>query len=237
MSSLQYQRLRVVGRILTAFLLGFLVLSSIGGVVSSSDLLPSSLRSQPWVEGFLNHTTMWFVSLILVLIISKGKLLTYGFCKGKDYRWAMMIILGTATGIALEGVLEVIPHGSVTLLPDYTFGQTVMFVWLYASISEEIFTRGLIQGFLAPLARYNVLISGVRISLPVFVGALFFGLMHAAILTTGASLLPVICYVMFAMVLGLIAGYYRERTGSLIPAITVHIFGNIGGYCMAILLK
>ncbi|MCK5599585.1 CPBP family intramembrane metalloprotease [bacterium] len=30
--------------------------------------------------------------------------------------------------------------------------------------------------------------------------------------------------------MGLFAGYYREKTGSLIPAILIHISANIGGY-------
>ncbi|MCK4302206.1 MAG: CPBP family intramembrane metalloprotease [candidate division Zixibacteria bacterium] len=41
---------------------------------------------------------------------------------------------------------------------------------------------------------------------------------------------------MFASVLGFIAGYQREKTGSLIPAIMVHMFGNIGGYCTGLLV-
>ena len=237
MSTMKYQRLRVVGRILTAVLLGFIVLSSTGVVVSNADLLPFTISSQPWLEGFLSHTAMWFLSLILILIISKGKLRGYGFCVGKNYRIATMVTLGAITGIVLEVVLRVIPHGTAVLELDYTFAQTVLFVWLYASISEEIFTRGLIQGFLAPLARYKMSFANVRISLPVLVGALFFGLMHLAILTTGMAWLPVLCYVVFASVLGVIAGYQRELTGSIIPAIIVHMFGNIGGYATSMFLK
>jgi membrane protease YdiL (CAAX protease family) len=35
--------------------------------------------------------------------------------------------------------------------------------------------------------------------------------------------------VFLAGLLGLIAGYYREKTGSLIPAILIHAFFDIGG--------
>ena len=237
MSALRNQRLRVAGRILAAVFLGILVLSSIGGVVSNADVLPLAIRSRPWTEGFLSHTTMWFVSLILILIISKGKLRTYGFCIGRGYRLATMFILGTATGIALEGILKAIPNGASSLQLNYTFGQTVLFVWLYASFSEEIFTRGLIQGFLSSLSQCRISFSRVQISLPVLVSALFFGLMHLAILTTGVAWLPVLCYVVFASVLGIIAGYQREQTGSIVPAIIVHMFGNIGGHCASMLLK
>jgi membrane protease YdiL (CAAX protease family) len=237
MSDLKYRRLRVAGRILAAVFLGFLVLSSVGVIISIAHIRQLAILSQPWAEGFLSHTSMWLFSLILILIVSKGKLRSYGFCVGNEYRMATMIILGTFTGIALEVVLKAIPNSATSIELNYTFTQTILFVWMYASISEEVLTRGLIQSFLAPLSRYKMSFASVRISLPVLVSALFFGLMHLGLLTTGAAWPPVLCYVIFASVLGLIAGYQRERTGSIIPAIIVHIFGNIGGYCMSMLLK
>ncbi len=41
--------------------------------------------------------------------------------------------------------------------------------------------------------------------------------------------LTVFNIVFFGFILGLFAGYYRERSGSIIPAIIVHILFNIGG--------
>ena len=143
-----------------------------------------------------------------------------------------IIIPGTIAGLALTTVLHLLPEGSDTFHPDYSFAQTIIFIWFYASVSEEILTRGLIQSFLIPLSGHGFDVFGVRISLPVITGALFFGLMHAALLTTGMALYPVISIVVFATILGLIAGFQREQTGSLIPAILVHAFGNIGAYCM-----
>lgn len=45
----------------------------------------------------------------------------------------------------------------------------------------------------------------------------------------GAGGYQVLITVFFAFVLGLVAGYQRERTGSLVPAIMVHMFANVGG--------
>lgn len=229
-----HRRLRIVGRVLVAVLLGFIVLNIIATVVMKSDFLPATILSQPWAEGALSHTTMWLVSLILILIISKGRLSTFGFRLGRNYHWTPMIALGVVTGVVLTIISNMLPETSNSFLQDYSFAQTVIFVWLYASICEEILTRGLIQSFLSPLTMYGISISGLRISLPVLVGAFFFGLMHLGLLTIGVGLLQVINIVAFATVLGVIAGYYREQTGSLIPAIIVHMFGNIGSYCMGI---
>lgn len=226
-----HQRLRAVGRVLVAVLLGFVVLNIIVVAVMKSDFLPVAIQSQPWSEGALSHTMMWLVSLMLISIISKGRLSSYSIQLGRDYRWTPMIIQGLAAGAVFAVMLNVIPVSSNALLPDYSFAQTVIFVWLYASISEEVLTRGLIQGFLTPLTKYGISIYGLRISLPILVGALFFGLMHLGLLTTGVDLLPVMILVASATVLGVIAGYHCEQTGSLIPAIIVHMFGNIGGYC------
>lgn len=212
--------------------MGVFVLNSVAVVVFNSDRLPSTIQSQPWYEGFLSHTTMWMISMILILIVSKGRLRSFGFCWGKKYRTAQIIIPGTVAGLAMATVLYMFPEGSDSFQLDYSFTQTVIFVWLYASVGEEILTRGLIQSFLIPLAEYGFSVFGVRISLPVLTGALFFGLMHAALLTTGMALFPVIIIVVFASMVGLIAGYQREQTGSLIPAIIVHALGNVGGSCI-----
>jgi membrane protease YdiL (CAAX protease family) len=56
---------------------------------------------------------------------------------------------------------------------------------------------------------------------------LFFGFMHFVLIKSmGPAAIPVI---LLAVVLGLVAARYRERTGSLLPAIIVHALFNIGG--------
>jgi membrane protease YdiL (CAAX protease family) len=63
--------------------------------------------------------------------------------------------------------------------------------------------------------------------MPVIVSALFFGAMHLVLVKSmGLAAVPIILVVVF---LGLVAARYRERTGSLLPAIIVHALFNIGG--------
>lgn len=227
---------RTAGRIFVAILLGLIVLNFTALIILKSDLLPQLMTAHVWSNGFLSHTAMWVISLILMLVISKGSLRAGGFCLGKNYNFPAMITAGIATGVVFTLVLKTLSNSETVFMPDYNFGQTVIFIWFYASFSEEILTRGLIQSFLAPLAPYGLSISSVRISIPVIVSALFFGLMHLGLLTTGMELLPVLIIVLFAAVLGVFAGYYREKTGSLLPAIIIHTFGNIGGYCATLLV-
>jgi membrane protease YdiL (CAAX protease family) len=104
--------------------------------------------------------------------------------------------------------------------------QIVVFVWIYASICEETLTRGLLQTLLKGDARVGA--AATRwLSMPVIVSALFFGAMHLVLVKSmGPSAVPVI---LLAVFLGLVAARYRERTGSLLPAIIVHALFNIGG--------
>ena len=105
---------------------------------------------------------------------------------------------------------------------------TILGIWIYASICEEIFTRGLLQTWLSPLAKHRIcLLHRWPLSVPVLLSGLFFAAMHIVL---WPKLGPATLVVMFlAAILGLIAGYYREKTGSLIPAILIHSFFDIGG--------
>ena len=62
------------------------------------------------------------------------------------------------------------------------------------------------------------------LSLPVIVSGLFFGLMHIVAIPMMGPMV-----VVFTSFAGCVAAYYREQTGSLIPAILIHAFFNIGG--------
>ena len=110
---------------------------------------------------------------------------------------------------------------------NLTRGQTILFIWIYASTCEEIFVRGLLQGYLAPLERHKITLVGKQISAPVPLCAIFFGAMHVVLWPRigPQAIVPMI----LATGLGLVAGYYREKTGSLLPAIFVHALFNVGG--------
>jgi membrane protease YdiL (CAAX protease family) len=62
------------------------------------------------------------------------------------------------------------------------------------------------------------------LSLPVIFGGLYFGMMHIVAIKRMGPLV-----ILFTTLLGLVAGYYREKTKSLIPAIIIHALFNIGG--------
>ncbi len=187
------------------------------------------MQTNLWLVLFINHTAMLILSIIIMLVVSKVKLGRYGFKRARNVHLKQVVSWGLGLGIISTLIETSLPGAGSVVLGELSFLQTVVFVWLYASISEEVFIRGLIQSSLLPLTKYGFTMFGRRVSFPVLISALLFGLMHLMQSAMGVEGYQVLIVVAFAFVLGIIAGYQRERTGSLVPAIMVHMCANVGG--------
>jgi len=176
---------------------------------------------------FVTHSVMLALTVVAMWLLSKGRFHVYGFTKGayESSPRILMWVLPTAVLSILAAVAS--PGGQGAGGPGgFTKLQIVIFIWVYASISEEVLTRGLLQTLVSGNAKVGAALLP-RLSLPVLVSGLFFGAMHLVLLKSmGPAAVPVI---LLAVFLGLVAAWYRERTGSLLPAIIVHALFNIGG--------
>src|SRR5262249_52939981 len=102
----------------------------------------------------------------------------------------------------------------------------VLYFGLAAPIQEEVIFRGLLQTTLSnDLATKNLSVS-VRNAVPVALVALLFAVIH---LKVG----PLTAF--FALILGILAGELRRRSGSLIPAILTHSIFNAAALYVVIL--
>ncbi|MCP4632355.1 MAG: CPBP family intramembrane metalloprotease [candidate division Zixibacteria bacterium] len=227
--------MKTVLRIVIAVLMGMLVLA-ISSTVAMI-LLEQVGESYNWIIGPITHTAMLLLSLLIIVLLSKGKLSAYGiktvsFKQVKSPVFVSLIAAPVAIAVA-SGIAYLLgfhlPSDETHPAGAMTFTQQIVFVWIYASICEEFLSRGLIQGYLTPLIVYRVKFFKFHISIPILVAALFFGLQHLALLTVGVDTFSVFVIVFAGTILGLIAGYYREITGSILPAIVVHILFNIWG--------
>lgn len=172
---------------------------------------------------FVTHSFMLVLSIAAIALISKGRLDLYGFTKGA-YKFSPRILLWVLpmAVISFVGALAS-PHGRAFI--ELTKAQTIVFVWVYASICEETLVRGLLQTLLSRTAKAGAA-AGRWLSMPVVVSGLFFGAMHITLVKQiGHAAVPAI---LMATFLGLVAARYREKTGSLLPAIIVHALFNIG---------
>ena len=226
--------MKVVFRIFLSVLLGFFVLA-VSGIFESITAFVQLRKSHPWLP--ITHTVILILSFILIYLFSKGRISTYGLKMLKIKFLKQPLLIGTVVGIVAGGLILLLPTKGIGFLEKFSFLQVVVFIWIYASISEELLTRGFIQSFLEPLIKYRVNLFKFYISVPMFVGALFFGLMHLGLLAMNVDKFFVLLVVFFAIVLGLAAGYYRETTGSIIPSIVIHMLFNVWGTIIGLLGK
>jgi membrane protease YdiL (CAAX protease family) len=130
--------------------------------------------------------------------------------------------LGAAASIL---VLASGGKGLQVALGPMTLWQLVLVIWIWSSLSEEIFTRGWLQGALHPWR--DTMLAGFP--LPAAVSGLVFGAMHLSLFAKGVDAISALVIVLAATTLGLWAGVVRERSGSILPPLAAHIAFNVGG--------
>ena len=221
-------------KIIGAVMLGIVVLfvSSILAIIGVG-ILPDPIDSMFGIA-FFTHSGMLVLSIIIGHFLTKGNLSEYGFKKPSDFNYVRIISIGLGFGIIVGIVRIMISGGVVDTFEDYISVEIILGVWIYASIAEEILTRGLIQGYLSTHSKSGLQISSIFLSIPVLVGAFFFGFMHLATLTLGLDFITVVTTVIAATFVGIVAGYYCEKTDSLVASILIHMLFNIAGSLVAI---
>jgi len=217
-------------RTILAIVLGLLVLMILGQSMMSISKSTQLFENFPMIDKTFTHTAMLVLAVFFMLILNKGNLRSYGFTWSLNFPLTKTILVSLLIGLIMALLQNLFVTSKVELPVDnYSFLESILYIWVWASICEEVLTRGLIQGFLDPLKHIGLTVFKHHISLPVIVGALFFGAMHLAMLTMGADIKMVLLIVFFSIILGVIAGYLKEKTNSLVPAILVHFCFNVGG--------
>lgn len=206
--------------------LGIAVTAVVGALaLLASQALPLPKRSFV-ASGFVTHTVMLLLSLAVIWVFQRAKFADFGFTTA-TYRFRASILLWVVPTAILSLLTLLAPAGREAPAPFARFSelQVVVFVWIYSSVCEEVLTRGLLQTLISPHPHTP---STPRVlTTPVVVSALFFAAMHLVLVPSmgPAAAVPIV----LALFLGLVAGYYRQATGSLVPAILVHALFNIGG--------
>lgn len=217
-------------RTLAAVALGLLVMVAVAAMATVFGITSATQESKPWLGPLVVHSTMLAASLLIIGIITRGRFPVYGFKLPAGWSWVSRAgALSVAIGVLGSAVLRILPSQGLPDVPGLSFAQVVLFVWIYASICEEVLARGLVQGFASPLGNRGVSLFGIKLSLPVLTGAGFFALIHVPALGPGIHPLTLVVFLLFVATAGSVAGWFRERTGSLLPAIGVHALFNITG--------
>lgn len=221
------QWLRLPGAVLLAALV-FIPAGALSQAIGRT--IPEGWAWGEWLSTSIFQLLMAAVAMLIMLIIGRGRLGRFGFRLGSDLPVrAVVIAVFAMEALVTLAFLPFPEKGPGHFAGDFSFLQTVLGVWLIASTCEEIVTRGLVQGFLEPLSGRGVRIARLHLSVPVIAAAVLFSAMHVPLLVMGIDTALGVQILVATFGLGLIAGYYRERTGSLLPAILAHMLANAFG--------
>lgn len=172
-----------------------------------------------------------FYALLLSAILTKGKIFKHGYRFVKNNYLIKVLSIVFISEIIISIIFSFFPiTGKEQFDTKWSFLQFGFGVWIIASTTEELLCRGLVQSYLEPLQKYKLRIKSINLSLPVIISALFFMLMHSTLVMDGMDKILYIKLLVATLSLGLIAGYFREKSGSVIPAIIAHSFANICCY-------
>ena len=235
--------MRVFSTILIAIALLLIVDLPVRGILAAfSSVLASAAW---WVKPLIRQSIGITITLILMIVINRGiDFHKYGFrFSGNLNIWKSIIyapllfVLSLIIGGIFAGLITALAGPTAT----YDFGnmnllQTIIKVWILASICEEIIFRGLILTYLSTRIYTSFSIFRIRITHATLVAAIFFSLAHFMLLLKGAGGAQMAFIAVMTFILGIGAGYFREKTGSLVPAIIIHMLFNICGEIMGSLV-
>jgi membrane protease YdiL (CAAX protease family) len=244
-STFSISQLRVrIGPILAIIGLGFLVLipgAFANGWVRHILGLERGM-AMPWLAHYVDHAVMLVISLVLIAWLCKGHFSEYGLQrpKGKSYVLAA-IAWGTFFGILMTVVdyfpqiLARIPPPDNLPLSAASMAGWLGFEFIFVGFCEEIPFRGLLQTFLMRrtsgrirLGKFDMHIAGVIL-------AMLFALAHI----TNFWQRPfwfALAQQIYALALGILYAYWREKSGSLLASIIGHNFSDGVEYALMFLM-
>lgn len=216
------------GLVLT--LIAFLLSSYAGGLIKlNNDFFPPTFLGQ-----------LFMMILAIALIYSLRKYVNYKIAWPKFITTLKPILFGFLSalivnslifGIGIALGIEQESHFAFDIMSPL---QIFLFIFVLASVAEELLFRGFLQNILKPLQDKGIKLFKRHISLPVLISAFAFSLAHLILIRSGAGAYFIFRTLTFTFVLGLIAGYYQEKYDNNAYAILVHMSGNLMGLIGAI---
>jgi membrane protease YdiL (CAAX protease family) len=222
----------ILGLILTPVIFLVSVFTGVN-IHIDSELIPGS---------FMQHLLMLVLSCVAIWILRKD--LNFHIALPRFTKILKPFFIGVLIMLIINIPMTVITNlieGKVSanpLLEEMNGLQTFLFIFILASIAEEFLFRGFLLNSLKSLKERGITIIKLRLSLPVIISAVAFGLVHLILITAGADYMLLIRTVLFTFVLGLAAGYYQEKyENNTAYAIIVHMGGNLLGVVSSLIMS
>jgi membrane protease YdiL (CAAX protease family) len=192
--------------------------------------------AHPTLPHFVTKTLL---AVFVVLVVAADRRRTwadYGFRRATSkVPWWSVIAVGTLFGALATAAILLTPARGMTFLQQFGFLGFIVSVWLYSSLTEELFVRGWFQT--AATRGPTVAIAGRSLSVAVVASALLFGSLHLSLFWKGTDVLTVVIIVCATTLLGLAAALFRQRYESLIPAFVTHVAFNVGGLLAGVIIN
>jgi membrane protease YdiL (CAAX protease family) len=157
----------------------------------------------------LNHILIGLVSWIVIGLYGYNRL-KFGLRFFNPFKIYKILLLGVVLGLCSATLINLTssvnfvgPAGGLSFL------EQIIFVWIIASFSEELLTRGLILGILQPIKKNIINLRLFHLSYSVLISAVFFACMHLMLLSMGIDLTRLSIILVFSLILGIMAGYFR----------------------------
>jgi membrane protease YdiL (CAAX protease family) len=135
------------------------------------------------------------------------------------------ILAGGALGASTTAVIIGLDLPPMPGIREMGLLQIVTIIWLGSTLAEEVFVRGLIQGWMQPEASPGAPGSTAR----VLASGLLFGALHLSLFVQGAAPGTAAVIVTATTLLGLVCAWSRERSGSLLGPLAAHFAFNVAG--------
>jgi membrane protease YdiL (CAAX protease family) len=198
--------------------------------------LQAWLDSIPWLSHFIVKTVL--AGLAVAAMACEGRPpAAFGFRGASPWR-RRLLLAGLGSGVVASLLVLVTPaRGMTGLFAGFGLVALVLSIWIYSSVTEEIFTRGWYQSAVMPVGDVGDVgeVGAGSRSAAIASSAILFGSMHLSLLWMGADLWTVAIIVTVTGLLGWAAAVARHQSGSLIPAILVHVLFNVGGFIAGVI--
>lgn len=194
----------------------------------------SMLESSPFLSVPVELAVRLGGALVFMWFLGRGGWASCGFeAKGNlMIRQALMVGLVVAFAMPFVLSLVIITGGLDPMGPFIEFPSVLHYILIgliFASVTEEIVFRGLVQGYLSVHISGFLAIFKRQITFPALTAATFFAVGHLSLLNLGVAVPQVVAIILGAFILGVAAGYFRDETGSLVGPIIIHMLGNAPG--------
>jgi len=246
-----------------AFCIGLVLFAALSAgtswVVDAAGLAPQGMAGGMAARQIIIKSAMLVLSVALMFLISRPRQVWGLAAPRAPAGGAGGWLIGTLVPVAIGGVLGAVATATIlgfgftpmSGLREMGFLRMIAIVWFGSTLAEEVFVRGLIQGWMQPVphstlqpnvADYAALKSVGSVATGsggrIIASGLLFGSMHASLfLNNDARTAATI--VIATTLLGLVCAWSREQTGSLVGPLLAHFAFNacsiIGGIAVFIL--